>query len=116
MVLVDCFVLDADADEYRKKVKADNERTFQREKAERERLKVQADLVEKMLAENPEKLRAEVGFMADKSDEEIRQMAQRIRDLADSPHPLEGYWDSHGRAVKENESQRAGEPAVTKSM
>jgi hypothetical protein len=92
-----------DADEYRKKVKEENEIIFQQEKAERERLKKQADLVDKMLAEDPGKLRAEVQFMADKSDDEIRQMAQRIRNLAASPHPLEGYWDSHGRVVKEQD-------------
>jgi hypothetical protein len=85
-------------------VKEDNEIIFQEEKEERERLKMQADLVEQMLMEDPDKLRAEVHFMADKSDDEIRQMAQRLRKLASSPHPLEGYWDSHGRVVKEQDT------------
>ncbi len=99
------FILSSltDADEYRLKVKEDNEKVFQKEREERGRLKMQADLVENMLIENPGKLRAEVQWMADKSDEEIRKMAQRLRDLADSPHPLQGYWDSHGRVVNNQE-------------
>lgn len=85
-------------------MREENEKVFQKERAERERLKMQADLVEQLLTENPEKLRAEVHWMADKSDAEIRQMAQRLRGLANSPHPLQGYWDSHGRVVKGQEN------------
>lgn len=80
-------------------MKEDNAKAFQKEKEERERLRMQADLVENMLQHDSDKLRAEVPWMADKSDQEIRRMAERIRKLADSPHPLEGYWDSHGRLV-----------------
>lgn len=85
-------------------MKEENEKVFQKEKAERERLKMQADLVELMLIEKPEKLRAEISWMADKSDDEIRKMADRLRRLANSPHPMEGYWDSHGRVVGERKS------------
>jgi hypothetical protein len=45
-------------------------------------------------------LRAKVEWMAGKSDDEIKAMADRITGLADSPHPLEGFWDSHGRIVE----------------
>ena len=80
-------------------VKKTNEKQFEKERAEREALRGQAELVEQLLDINPEKLRAEVDFMADKTDGEIRAMADRIRRLADSPHPLKGYWDSHGRLI-----------------
>jgi len=80
-------------------VKEESDRIFQQEKAERVRLKMQADLVERMLDDDPSKLRTHVPWMADKSNEEIREIAQRLRDLADSPHPLEGYFDSHGRPL-----------------
>ena len=92
-------VMFLDAEEYRKAVKEESDRIFQQEKAERVRLKMQADLVESMLDEDPSTLRTHVPWMADKSNEEIRQLAQRLRDLAESPHPLEGYFDSHGRPL-----------------
>jgi len=80
-------------------VKEESDRIFQQEKAERARIKMQADLVEKLLDEDPTKLRTHVEWIADKSNEEIRALAQRLRNLADSPHPLEGYFDSHGRPM-----------------
>jgi hypothetical protein len=88
-----------DAKEYRMAVKEESDRIFQQEKAERARLKMQADLVESLLDKDPSKLRTQVHWIADKSNEEIREMAQRLRDLADSPHPLAGFFDSHGRPV-----------------
>ena len=92
-------VMFLDAEDYRKAVKEESDRIFQQEQAERVRLKTQADLVERMLDEDPSTLRAHVRWIADKSNEEIREIAQRLRDLADSPHPLEGYFDSHGRPL-----------------
>jgi hypothetical protein len=55
-----------------------------------------------MLKINPEGLRAAVPWMEGKPDDEIRDMAHNILRLADSPHPMEGFWDSHGRVVDNN--------------
>jgi hypothetical protein len=33
------------------------------------------------------------------SEKEIMEKAHRMERLANSPHPLEGFWDSLGRAV-----------------
>jgi hypothetical protein len=52
-----------------------------------------------MLETNPDALRAGVPWMADSSDDEIREMANRLQRLAGSPHPIEGLWDSHGRII-----------------
>jgi hypothetical protein len=59
-------------------------------------------MVLKYLAVDPEALRVQVPWMAGKSDKEIREMAMRLARLADSPHPMEGFWDSHGRIVDKN--------------
>lgn len=92
-------MLSVDAEEYRKAVTEESEQIFLKEKAERDRIKMQANLVDTLLADDPAKLRAQVPWMADKSDKEIQDMAQRLRDLADSPHPLAGFFDSHGRPI-----------------
>lgn len=94
---------------------------------EREKLRQQAHNVLEMLNNNPDALRAGVIWMRDSSDDEIRDMADRLKRLADSPHPIgkyfnrigslhkknqdvdltnlntEGLWDSHGRIIEHEE-------------
>jgi hypothetical protein len=88
-----------DAEEYREDTLQSNKEVFERERAERETLRRQADSVLEMLETNPGALRANVKWMEDSSDDEIREMADRLKRLADSPHPVEGLWDSHGRII-----------------
>jgi hypothetical protein len=78
-------------------VKKSNQEVFEKEGAEREKLRQQANTILQMLLVDPEKLKLSVPWMAEKSTAEIREMAHRLHRLADSPHPMNGFWDSHGR-------------------
>lgn len=75
---------------------------FEKEQEERKSIKSQAQTIMNYLDHDPVKLRAEVPWMAGKSNKEIREMARRLVRLADSPHPMQGFWDSHGRIVDHN--------------
>ena len=92
---------DLDAQDYREEVKRTNALVFERERREREKMKQQADEILKYLASDPEGLRNTVKWMENMSDEEIIQTAHRMKRLADSPHPLEGFHDMHGRILEE---------------
>ena len=81
------------------KTEASNREVFEREQQERESIKQQAWKVLETLETNPDGLRAGVSWLADKNDDEIRQMAGRLLRHADSPHPIDGFWDSHGRII-----------------
>ena len=76
-----------------------NKEVFEKERAERDRMRKEAENVLTLLETDPEALRSEVSWFDDFSDEEIRNRAERMLRLADSPHPLQGYWDMHGRVV-----------------
>ena len=91
---------DLDAQDYREEVKRTNALVFERERREREKMKQQADEILKYLASDPEGLRKTVKWMENMSDEEIIQTAHRMKRLADSPHPLEGFHDMHGRILE----------------
>ena len=89
-----------DSEEYRRKVKESNKDVFEREKEQRNTMRVQARMVLELLdSGRADSLRSQVKWMAGKSDNEIEEMADKLIRLADSPHPLEGFWDSHGRIV-----------------
>lgn len=93
----------SDAEEYREEVRRSNEEVFEKESAEREKVREQAKTVLDLLTINPSGLRDTVPWMADKQDHEIREMAMNILKLVDSPHPMRGFWDSHGRIVDRKE-------------
>jgi hypothetical protein len=90
---------DSDAEEYREQVKEMNKQVFEEERAEREKIKVQANHILNYLETDPDGLRKFVPWMADMTVSEIEAAANRMIGLADSAHPLQGYWDMHGRVV-----------------
>jgi hypothetical protein len=97
MELRDRRFRDRDAEEYREQVRKENEEVFKREAEERQKLRDQARIVRTMLQNDPETLRMGVPWMRDMSDEDIIAKATRMERLADSAHPMDGFWDLHGR-------------------
>jgi hypothetical protein len=94
---------DLDAEEYRGQVKEINKQVFEDEHAEREKMKQQANHILMYLVTDPDGLKKAVPWMADMTISEIEAAANRMIRLADSPHPLQGYWDMHGRVVNKKE-------------
>jgi hypothetical protein len=94
---------DLDAVEYREQVKEMNIQVFEEERAEREKMKQQANHILMYLATDPDGLKKAVPWMADMTISEIEAAANRSMRMADSPHPLQGYWDMHGRVVDKKE-------------
>jgi hypothetical protein len=88
-----------ETDEWREQVRKENEEVFRKEAKERQNLLEQARMVLELLETNPTLLRSSVPWMETMSDKEIMEKAHRMERLAYSPHPLEGFWDSLGRAV-----------------
>jgi hypothetical protein len=99
MELRDVRFREADSKEYREQTRRENEAVFQREAQERQQLRDQAKLVLAYLESDPDALRETLPWMENLSDEEIKEKAYRLERLANSPHPLEGYWDLHGRVL-----------------
>jgi len=95
--LRDLKLKENDSAQYRAEVKKRNAQVFAQERDKRDQMRQQA---RELRATNNDLLRSQVESLADKSDEEIAEMADRIERLADSPHPLQGFWDSHGRPLK----------------
>jgi hypothetical protein len=92
----------ADAVEYREQVKQTNKEVFEKEKAERDKMRMQANYILQLVESNPALLRSKVEWMQIMSDEEIKQKAIKMLRYSDSAHPIDGFWDSHGRIVNEN--------------
>jgi hypothetical protein len=86
-----------DAAGYRQEVREMNKALFEEQQAERDRMIEQAKL---LLEGDKDWIRQNINGMTDYTDEEIIATATRMGRLARSPHPLEGYWDSHGRPLK----------------
>ena len=88
----------SDSQQYREITEKNNKAVFEQEQIERESLRRQANQVLELLERDADMLRAEVPWMADKSDDEIREMAHRLMGLADSPHPIGTFspFDSPG--------------------
>ena len=90
-----------DAAAYRDDVKKENEAVFQSEAEERQQLRDQAKLILTMMRKGQgNTLRQMVSWMQDFSNDEIMDKAHRMDNLANSPHPLNGFWDNLGRAKK----------------
>ena len=92
---------DLEGEKYREKVKETNKQVFEKERAAREKLKDQAKHILMYLEVDPDALKQAVPWMADMTISEIEAAATRMMKLADSAHPLQGYWDMHGRVVKD---------------
>ena len=50
--------------------------------------------------QDPQLLRQHLPALAGMSDSEIKNHADRMIRFANSPHPLQGLWDSHGRPIE----------------
>jgi len=88
-----------DAAAYREEVQKENEDVFESEAKERQQMRDQAKLILNMMKNgNGQTIRQMVSWMQDFSDEEIIDRAHQMENLANSPHPLEGFWDMLGRA------------------
>ena len=85
-----------DAAEYRREVRERNLAVFEKEKAEREQRIEQA---RKLKEADKNWVRENIEGMADYTDEQIMEAADILERRARSPHPLQGYWDSHGRPL-----------------
>lgn len=92
----DARTKEADTAEYREAVRLENQRVFEMEQKKREEMQTQARLLKTM---DKEILRNHVDWLVGKTDEEIDALADKMKAFAASPHPLKGFWDSHGRPL-----------------
>mmetsp|Transcript_8986 Transcript_8986/g.19406 ORF Transcript_8986/g.19406 Transcript_8986/m.19406 type:complete len:537 (-) Transcript_8986:287-1897(-) len=92
---------ETDGKNYREQVRLESEKAFMREAEERQNLRDQARVILTMLAKDEgDDIRQMVPAMLDFSDDEIAERAHHMTNLANSPHPLLGLWDNHGRVRK----------------
>lgn len=92
---------DTDAESYREEVRKANELVFQEEAKKRQELRDQANIILIALEKGDgDKLRDVIPWMNNFSDEDISETAHRMVRLAESPHPMGGFWDMHGRVKK----------------
>lgn len=87
---------EADAADYRKQVQEQNQRISEMEKAKREQMRQGAQVIR---TANNDILRQQVNYLTSLTDEEIAAYADKLERLADSPHPVQGLYDSHGRPL-----------------
>lgn len=91
---------DMDAQEYREQIARDNEKVFEEERKERDKIRLQARAILNLLDQDSvDVIKSQVPWMADMTREEIKNTADRMLRLMDSPHPMKGFWDSHGRII-----------------
>ena len=101
--LQDAKFHDTGSEEYRKRVMESNRKIFEQEQKQREDMRKQGNAVLKVLdTGRVQVLESMVPWLAGKSQEEIRFLADKLIRLADSPHPLSGFWNSHGRIVEDD--------------
>ena len=95
---------DIDSKEYREQIAKDNIKVFEEERKERNKIKLQAQTILNLLETNQvDVLKKQVPWMIDMSISEIRNKANTMIQLMDSPHPIQGFWDSHGRIINRGE-------------
>lgn len=91
---------DTDAEAYREDVRKENESVFRSEAEARQQLRdVARDILDFLRNGKGDVLRNMISSMRDLSDDDIVDRAHHMKKLADSPHPLEGFWDSLGRVT-----------------
>ena len=92
---------DTDAEAYREDVRKENESVFRSEAEARQQLRDEASVFLDLLRRGEgDGLRNVMSSMRDLSDDDIVDRAHRMKKLADSPHPIEGFWDSLGRVAR----------------
>lgn len=85
-------------------MKEENKKVFEEEQRERDELRDNGNtLLSYVEMGMTNVIRNKIPDLAGLSDDEIRTAAERMVRIADSPHPLAGYWDSHGRILKNGE-------------
>jgi hypothetical protein len=85
-----------DSADYRKEVAALRVETLQQEEDQRSIMREQAFLLR---STEPNILRQDFEQMRHMSDDEILKQADHLERFANSPHPIPGYYDSHGRPI-----------------
>jgi len=86
-----------DAAEYREEVEETNRALFEKQNAEKNKILEQVRMLRNA---DKDAIRGHVEWMSKFTDEEILNEANKLERLARSPHPLGGYWDSHGRPLQ----------------
>jgi GT2 family glycosyltransferase len=84
-------------EQYQAEVQEESKILIEMERAKRHQMREQAKAI---LIMNKDDVRQQVSWMSKMTDAEIDAGARRLIRLADSPHPLDGFWDSHGRPIK----------------
>ena len=83
-------------------MKEENKKVFEEEQRERDELRDNGNtLLSYVEMGMTNVIRNKIPDLAGLSDDEIRTAAKRMVRIAVSPHPLAGYWDSHGRIIKD---------------
>jgi Glycosyl transferase family 2 len=88
-----------DSADYRKEVAALRVETLRKEEEDRARMREQAHLLR---LTDPNVLRDQVEALRNMSDEDILKKADQLERFANSPHPVPGYYDSHGRPLSKD--------------
>ena len=92
-----------DAEAYREEVKKENENVFRSEADKRQHLRDQGKLILDMVQRGEgDAIRRMVQWMENFTEDDIVHKAHHMLKLADSPHPLDGFWDMHGRVKRTN--------------
>jgi len=86
-----------DSADYREETARINKEVFEKERQQREQMIQQGELIKQT---DPSILRVHVPNFAEMSDSEIMNLADKMIRFANSPHPIQGYWDSHGRPIQ----------------
>jgi hypothetical protein len=95
--LKDAKEKERDAADYREEVKEISKVQFEKEQADRDKMIQQA---RELRRADKNQIRQHISWMADFTDEEIMAEADKMERRANSPHPLGGHYDSHGRPLK----------------
>lgn len=85
-------------EEWQTHVEEESKAIFEKERFKRKEIRDQANAI---LGMNKDDVRRQVPWMSAMTDAEIDAEARRLIRFADSPHPMDGFWDSHGRPAKE---------------
>mmetsp|Transcript_30631 Transcript_30631/g.33911 ORF Transcript_30631/g.33911 Transcript_30631/m.33911 type:complete len:205 (+) Transcript_30631:872-1486(+) len=88
-----------DAAHYRQEVEERNRAVFEEMQTKRDEMVQQARVLREV---DKSIIRQHVSWMSMFTDEEILKEADKIERLARSPHPIGGYWDSHGRLLQKD--------------
>jgi len=82
-----------DSARHQEQVGKKNKHAFALESEQRKKMRDQAEIIKHY---NPDAVRASNPIFKDMSDEQIYEYADNLVHRANSPHPIDGFWDSHG--------------------